>query len=185
MQYTFDLVDCHKFTLIVSNLCIVINVRKWIICQQFIHFSFNYIHNGCYVTKRERVRSTNAHLDKFNRPSIKPNLWGLFPPPTFVTSASTFPQILLNSQPGCTHSTSHTRYSHHIHNHHSDHSHRACISFIKNCTETCYSFFERICHRIGQSIKNSTDLSKYFEYIHTFTIALIYYPTQLRQLHPH
>ncbi len=48
-----------------------------------------------------------------------------------MTSASALPQILHNSQPECTHSTSHTRCSHHIHNHHSDHSHRACISFIK------------------------------------------------------
>jgi len=136
------------------------------------------------VTKRERVRSINKHPDKFNKPPFKPSLWGLSPF-AFVTSASAFAQILLNSQPECTHSTSHTRCSHHIHNHHSDHSHRACISFIKKCTETCYSCLERICHRSGQSIKNSTYLSRNFEYIHTFTIALICYLTQLRQLHLH
>ncbi len=76
------------------------------------------------------MRSTNEHPDKFNSPSFWPSLWGLSPL-AFVTSASALPQILLNSQPECTHNTSHTRCSHHIHNHYSDHSHKACISFIK------------------------------------------------------
>jgi len=87
-----------------------------------------YYKYGCVVTKRERVRSPCKHPDNFYRPSIKPSLWSS---PTFVTSASALPQILHDSQPECTHSTSHTRCSHHIHNHHSGHSHKACISFIK------------------------------------------------------
>jgi hypothetical protein len=176
-----------------QDLCVVLLQRlkssAWYKIQDLcvILFQAHEFLSWYYNQKRDGVRSTNAHPDRFNRPSIKPRFWGLFPHPTFLTSASTLPQILqiLNSQPKCTHNTSHTRCSHHVHNHHSDHSHQTCIAFIKDCTETCYTCFERICHRLGQSIKNSTYLSKNFEHILTFTIVLICYLTQFRQLHLH
>jgi hypothetical protein len=96
--------------------------------------------------------------------------------PTFVTSASALPQILLDSQPEHTHRTSHTRCSHHNHNHHSDHSHRACTVFIKqNGTETYYSCLKWIGHRIKQYTQKHNLLSRIPSGYTCFTTALIYY----------
>jgi len=136
-------------------------------------------YRSTYNQKREGVIYHRTPLQP-NRPSNKPSLWG---PGTDRDLWSALPQILHNAQPKCTLKPSHTLNSHHILTHNSDHSHRACISFIKNCTETCYSCLKQICHGIRQSTKNSTFLSRNFEYIHTLAIALICYLTQLRQLH--
>ncbi len=120
----------------------------------------NHTKKGLWCNqKRERVLTTYEHPDKITDP-LSNQVFEVFSPPTFVTIASALPQILPNSQPEFTHSTSHTCCSHHNHNHHSDHSHRTCTVFIKNGTETCYSCLERIGHRIGQYTKNSTFLSR-------------------------
>jgi len=46
-------------------------VGRWDFKNIIRNYSFGGV--GWGVTKRERVRSTNGHPDKFNRPSIKPS----------------------------------------------------------------------------------------------------------------
>jgi len=87
------------------------------------------------VTKREGSIYHQTPL-QHNKPSFLSILWG---PATFRDLWSTLPQILHNVQPECTLNLSHTLISHHVRTHNSDHSRRACVSFIKKCTETCYS----------------------------------------------